>query len=92
LEEIQLVKIRLQRVGTKKRPFYRLVAIDHRKRRDGAVLESLGQYQPVIKGEQLSLDEEKVIKWLNVGAQPTDTVLNLLKKQGLWKKFSSASK
>ncbi|MDA3901486.1 MAG: 30S ribosomal protein S16 [Spirochaetes bacterium] len=87
-----MVKIRLQRVGTKKRPFYRVVAIDHRKRRDGAVLDNLGQYQPVlVSGEQFNVDEEKVMKWLNCGAQPTDTILNLLKKQGLWKKFLSAS-
>lgn len=81
------VKIRLQRMGTKKRPFYRVVAVDSRKKRDGAVIELLGRYQPVVKGEQLSLDEEKVLKWLNNGAEPTDTIRNLFKKNGIWKKF-----
>jgi small subunit ribosomal protein S16 len=86
-----VVKLRLQRFGTKKRPFYRVVAIDHKKRRDGESLEVLGQYQPVSTGEQLNIDEEKVLNWLNKGAQPSPTVLDLIKKQGIWKKFKSAA-
>lgn len=84
------VKIRLQRVGTKKRPFYRVVAIDSRKRRDGQIIELLGRYQPITGGEQLDLDQDKVLKWLNNGAQPTDTAMDLLKKAGIWKQFRNA--
>lgn len=84
------VKIRLLRVGTKKRPFYRVVAVDSRKKRDGDVLEWLGQYQPIVDGKNLNVDEAKVIKWLGDGAQPTDTILKLLKKAGIWQKFKTA--
>lgn len=87
-----MVKLRLQRYGAKKRPFYRLVAIDHKKRRDGRFLEVLGQYQPVSSGDQVNLDNEKVMKWLGLGAQPSPTVLDILKKQGIWKEFKSSSK
>ena len=84
------VKIRLMRMGTKKRPFYRVVAVDSRKKRDGDVLEWLGQYQPIVDGNTLNVDEAKIIKWLGNGAQPTDTILKLLKKAGIWQKFKSA--
>jgi len=84
------VKIRLQRVGTKKRPFYRVVAVDSRKKRDGGVIDQLGRYQPIVDGNQFDINEDKVMEWLNKGAQPTDTMLNLLKKSGLWQKFSTA--
>ena len=82
------VKIRLQRFGTKKRPFYRVVAVDNRERRDGGVIEYIGKYQPISKDTQFEINEEKVLKWLGNGAQPTDTILNLLKKAGIWKKFN----
>ncbi len=85
------VKIRLLRVGTKKRPFYRVVAVDSREKRDGAVIEQLGRYQPIIDGDQFVVDEEKVIKWLKKGAQPTNTILRLLKKKGIWNKFKGAN-
>jgi small subunit ribosomal protein S16 len=81
------VKIRLQRVGTKKRPFYRVVAIDSREKRSGEVIDQLGRYQPIVNGVQFEVDEEKVIKWLGKGAQPTHTVLTLLKKKGIWQKY-----
>ncbi len=84
------VKIRLKRVGTKKRAFYRVVAVDSRKKRDGAVLETLGQYQPVVTGEQFTVNEDKVLEWLGKGAQPTDTVQQLLSKSGIWKKFRAS--
>jgi len=84
------VKIRLQRIGTKKKPFYRVVAIDERSRRDGDVIEQLGQYQPIVDGKQFNVDEEKMLKWLKQGAQPTATILNLLKNSGIWQKFKSA--
>ncbi|HON16996.1 MAG TPA: 30S ribosomal protein S16 [Spirochaetota bacterium] len=84
------VKIRLQRFGTKKRPFYRVVVMDSRTKRDGDVVEFVGRYQPIVKGKQFEVDEEKVLKWLKQGAQPTDTVKALLKKEGIWQKYSSA--
>ena len=84
------VKIRLQRFGTKKKPFYRVVAVDSRKKRDGGVIEWLGRYQPIVGGEQFDVDEEKIVKWLNVGAQPTGTILDYLKKRGIWQKSKSA--
>ncbi|PKL41286.1 MAG: 30S ribosomal protein S16 [Spirochaetae bacterium HGW-Spirochaetae-1] len=84
------VKIRLQRVGTKKKPFYRIVAVDSRQKRDGGVIDQLGQYQPIIDGKQFIIDEEKVMGWLKNGAQPTETILTLLKKEGLWQKFKTA--
>ena len=83
------VKIRLQRVGTKKKPFYRVAAMDSRKKRDGDVIEYLGKYQPIITEKQFVVDEEKVLKWLGQGAQPTDTIKELLKKEGIWQKFIS---
>ena len=84
------VKIRLQRFGTKKKPFYRVAAMDSRTKRDGDVVEYLGKYQPIIKGKQFDVDEEKVLKWLKQGAQPTDTIRELLKKEGIWQKYKSA--
>lgn len=84
------VKIRLQRVGTKKKPFYRVVAIDSRKKRDGRVIEFIGRYQPIVKDKQFDVDEEKVLKWLDQGAQPTDTIQQLLKKEGIWQKHISS--
>jgi len=73
----------LQRAGTKKKPFYKVVAIDSRKRRDGAVIESLGHYQPIVKGDQFVVDRDKVTEWLKKGAQPTETIAKLLKKAGI---------
>ncbi len=84
------LKIRLQRVGTKKKPFYRVVAADSRAKRDGVVVDYIGKYQPIVDGKQFDVDEEKVIKWLNQGAQPTDTIRELLKKEGIWQKYISA--
>ncbi|HOR94807.1 MAG TPA: 30S ribosomal protein S16 [Spirochaetota bacterium] len=78
-----MVKIRLQRAGTKKKPFYKVVVIDSRKRRDGAVIESLGHYQPIVKGDQFVVDRDKVTEWLKKGAQPTETIAKLLKKAGI---------
>jgi len=84
------VKIRLQRVGTKKRAFYRVVAIDERRQRDGSVIEQVGIYQPIAKGEQFVVDEVKLADWLKKGAQPGHTVLTLLKRNGIWKKLKAA--
>ena len=77
------VKIRLQRHGSKKRPFYRLVAADSRARRDGRYLEIIGTYNPTTEPATVKIDEDKARKWLNEGAQTTDTVKNLFAKAGI---------
>ncbi|MDD3106888.1 MAG: 30S ribosomal protein S16 [Bacilli bacterium] len=86
------VKIRLQRFGANKRPFYRVVATDSRNPRDGRFIEVLGTYHPIEKTNMLKIDEEKALKWLNNGAQPTDTVKSLLSKLGIIEKFSKQTK
>ncbi len=82
------VRIRLQRLGRKKRPFYRLVAADARAQRDGVFLERLGHYNPITDPADVVIDEEKALKWLRRGAQPTDTAKRLLSQEGIWKKFT----
>ena len=82
------VRIRLQRLGRKKRPFYRLVAADARAQRDGVFLERIGHYNPITEPADVVIDEEKALKWLRRGAQPTDTAKRLLSQQGIWKKFT----
>ena len=84
------VKLRLRRMGAKKRPFYRIVAADSRYPRDGKFIEVVGTYNPVDDNNSLKVDEEKAIKWLNTGAQPTDTVRNLFSKVGVMEKFHNA--
>lgn len=85
-EETELsVRLRLKRIGRRHHPVYRVVAVDRRKPRDGRVIEECGHYDPTNADEdkQVTLDQAKIEKWLNVGAQPSDTVRNLLKKQGI---------
>ena len=78
------VKIRLQRLGKKKRPFYRIVAIDSKKRRDGLEIERLGWYDPIVQDNlSIKIDEEKIKSWISKGAIPSDTVKSLIKKTGL---------
>jgi small subunit ribosomal protein S16 len=86
------VKIRLQRYGAKKRPFYRVVAADSRSPRDGRFIEIIGTYQPIEKESSIKIDEEKALKWLNNGAQPTSTVKSLFTKLGITEKFAKQSK
>jgi len=74
-------------MGKKKRPFYRLVAADSRAPRDGRFIEMLGTYDPLIQPLKIDLKEERVIHWLNNGAQPTQTVKSLLQNKGLWLKW-----
>lgn len=76
------MKIRLTRMGSKKRPFYRIVAIDSAKRRDGRPTEFLGHFNPMTEPVELKIDKEKVEKWLALGAQPSNTVRSLLKQAG----------
>jgi len=79
-----VVRLRLQRLGRKNRPFYRLSAIDGRTRRDGAVIEALGWYDPLAaEGKQLNLNDERTKYWISKGAQPSDTVRNILAKRNL---------
>jgi len=82
-------KIRLKRIGAKKNPAYRVVVADARSPRDGRVIDEIGYYQPTRKPLVLKIDEEKALTWLARGAQPTDTVKSLLKKAGVWQKYSS---
>ncbi len=86
------VKLRLKRMGSKQKPFYRVVAADSRSSRDGRFIETVGTYDPVKKEESITIDEEKALKWLNNGAQPTDTVKNLLTKKGIWAKYKNTKK
>ena len=79
------VKIRLTRMGKKKNPFYRIVVADERSRRDGAPIEEIGYYDPMTNPATVKIDAEKATKWLNNGAQPTDTVRSLLKKSEIIK-------
>lgn len=81
------VKLRLKRMGAKKRPFYRVVAADSRSPRDGRFIEEVGYYNPVTNPAEVKIDEEKALKWLSQGAIPTDTVRDLFSKQGIMKKF-----
>ena len=84
------VKLRLLRMGAKKAPFYRIVAADSRAPRDGRVIELLGTYDPRTNPAKVTIKEEEVLKWLNNGAQPSDTVKNLLSKEGIIKKFADS--
>lgn len=76
------VKLRLTRIGSKKRAFYRIVATNSDTRRDGRPLEFLGSYNPHAKPAEVKLDAEKVRKWLDLGAEPSDTVRSLIKRMG----------
>ena len=82
-----MVKIRLRRVGAKKRPSYRLVVADVRAPRDGAFISIIGHYNPLTDPETVVIDEEKALKWLRQGAQPTATAARLLSKAGIIDKF-----
>ena len=79
------VKLRLKRMGSKKRPYYRIVAADSRAPRDGIVIDEVGTYNPM-NGE-VTFKEEKTLSWLNNGAIPTDTVRSLLSNKGILKTF-----
>jgi len=83
-----MVKIRLRRVGAKKRPSYRLVVADVRAPRDGAFIDIIGHYDPLTDPETVVIKEEKALHWLSQGAQPTDTAARLLNKAGIMEKFN----
>lgn len=81
------VKLRLKRMGAKKAPRYRIVAADSRFARDGREIETIGHINPTTEPETVVVNEEKALNWLRNGAQPSDTVRNILSRQGIMKKF-----
>ena len=78
------VKIRLTRMGSKKKPFYR---INVAAPRDGRFIETVGTYNPLVEENQVTIKEDRILEWLSKGAQPSDTVRNILSKEGVMKKF-----
>lgn len=82
-----MVKIRLRRVGAKKQPSFRVVVADSRSPRDGRFIEQIGFYNPRTEPETLRIDEERALYWLNVGAQPSDSVARLLRTTGTMERF-----
>jgi small subunit ribosomal protein S16 len=86
------VRIRLKRLGAKKRPFYRVVVADQRSPRDGRFIENIGRYQPMDDPSVIEIDEERALHWLRVGAQPSNTVRVLMTKVGIWERFGSEKK
>ena len=83
------VKLRWMRMGAKKKPTYRIVATDSRRKRDGQYIELIGTYEP-IKDSKININEEVALKWLGMGAIPTDTVKNLFTRAGINKKFADS--
>ena len=84
------VKIRLKRMGSKKRPFYRIVVADSRSPRDGRFITALGTYNTLTTPKEVKFDEDAVMEWLQKGAQPSDTVRNMLQKAGVMQKYHEA--
>ena len=83
------VRIRLARHGRKKAPFYRLVVADSRSPRDGRFIELLGTYDPMTDPAKVTVNEERAVYWLTVGATASETARGLLKKTGVWEKFEA---
>ncbi len=86
------VKLRMKRMGTKKRPFYRVVAIDSRMARDGRFIDIVGYYNPMVNPPQIKMDDDKVYTWLRNGATPSEKVRELFRKIGLMEKWSLLKK
>ncbi len=86
------VKMRLKRMGATKKPYYRIVVSDSRSPRDGKNIEEIGTYDPLREDTKVTIKEDRVQYWLGVGAQPTDTVRNLLSQTGSIKKFHESKK
>jgi small subunit ribosomal protein S16 len=82
-------RIRLRRMGAKKRPFYRVVVADQRSPRDGRFIENIGKYHPLEEPSLIDIDETKALEWLRKGAQPSQSVQVLLSKAGIWEKFEA---
>ena len=85
-------KLRLKRMGSKKKPVYRIVAIDSHTKRDGEYIELVGTYNPLTEPKTVKVDESIALKWLNNGAIPSDTVRNLLSDAGIMKKFHESKR
>lgn len=81
------VAIRLKRMGTKKKPFYRLIVADSRMPRDGRFIETIGHYNPLENPSGISVSQEKALYWLGQGAKPSPTAKRILRKSGVWEKF-----
>ena len=84
------VKIRMRRMGSKRKPFYRIVVADSRMPRDGRFIEEVGYYNPLTNPDEVKLEEAKIFEWLEKGAQPSDTVRSLLSKAGLMTRYHDA--
>jgi small subunit ribosomal protein S16 len=82
-------RIRLRRMGAKKRPHYRVVVADQRAPRDGRFIENIGRYHPLEDPSLIEIDEERALHWLRTGAQPSEQVQNLMTKVGIWEKFAA---
>ena len=82
-----MVKIRLMRVGKKKQPSYRVVVADSRSPRDGRIIETIGNYQPLLDPSGVTINTDRAVHWLKVGAQPSDQVRKLLQITGAWQVF-----
>lgn len=86
------VRIRLRRMGKKKSPFYRIVAIDSRRKREGIYLDKIGHYNPMTEPAEIVIDQQKAVSWLEKGAVPSDTVKSLFSRQGIMLKFDMTKK
>jgi small subunit ribosomal protein S16 len=84
------VRIRLKRMGAKKRPFYRVVVADSRSPRDGRFIEEIGYYDPIKEPHEVSIEEEKAVEWMLKGARPSETVRRLFDEAGVMKKLDEA--
>ncbi|SDH92590.1 MULTISPECIES: 30S ribosomal protein S16 [Alteribacillus] len=84
------VKIRLKRMGSKKKPFYRVVVADSRAPRDGRFIEEIGTYNPLREPAEVNINDDKALKWMLDGAKPSDTVRNLFSREGLMEKLHNA--
>ena len=84
------VKIRMRRMGSKRKPFYRIVVADSRMPRDGRFIEEVGYYNPLTNPDEVKLEEDKIFEWLEKGAPPSDTVRSLLSKAGLMTRYHDA--
>ncbi|MFL5736633.1 MAG: 30S ribosomal protein S16 [Actinomycetota bacterium] len=82
-------RIRLRRMGAKKRPFYRVVVADQREARDGRFIENIGKYHPLEDPSLIEIDEDRAVHWLKTGAQPSAAVTNLLRVTGIWDRFQA---
>ena len=84
------VKIRLTRMGQKKKPFYRIVVADSRSPRDGRIIDSIGTYNPLTENKDVTIEEEKAVKWLKNGAKPTEVVNRLFRDNGILEKLEES--